>query len=304
MALFQAEEKERLRRERAKEAIALATKSRWQEAESINRLILQEFPNDVEAYNRLGKALAELGRYSEARDVFKRSLELSSSNTIAKKNLMRLENLQDEPAVKSRPAPKESNHLFYNFVEESGKAGIVSLMNLAPKTTIAKMAAGEAVRLQVNGKKLLVSDSHGKYLGEIEPKVAIRLVRLIDGGNRYEATVTRVREGAMTVMIREAFKHPSLASIVSFPSRPGDESKTHVGSTLLRYDLDLADEESNEESEEGPEEIEKYPPSSWANEDQDMESDEDEERPTIESSGFHEVTTDELPVTSEDPDEE
>ncbi len=304
MALFQAEEKERLRRERTKEAISLATKSRWQEAESINRLIVQEFPNDVEAYNRLGKALAELGRYSEAKDIFKRSLEMSPSNSIAKKNLMRLANLQDEPPTKTKSAAKVTHHLYSNFIEESGKAGIVSLTNLAPKKTIAKMAAGEVVQLHVTGKKLMVKNSHNEYLGEVGPKVAIRLVRLIDGGNRYEATVTRVREGAMAVMIREVYKHPSLASVVSFPSKVGEETKSYVGSNLLRYDLDLADEEQPEGGEEETEKVEKYTSSDWADSDQDMEADENDERPSIESSGFHEVSTDELPLTSEDSEEE
>ena len=48
----------------AKEAIALAMQGRWEEAVAANRAILELFPEDVDAYNRLGSALMELGEYA------------------------------------------------------------------------------------------------------------------------------------------------------------------------------------------------------------------------------------------------
>ena len=36
------------------------------------------FPNEVDAYNRLGKALTELGRYADARDAYGRAVKLDS----------------------------------------------------------------------------------------------------------------------------------------------------------------------------------------------------------------------------------
>ncbi|HJW88869.1 MAG TPA: tetratricopeptide repeat protein, partial [Dehalococcoidia bacterium] len=61
------EDEARLRRLRAREAIALAMQSRWEEALEANRAIIEAFPTNVDAYNRLGRALMELGRYPEAR---------------------------------------------------------------------------------------------------------------------------------------------------------------------------------------------------------------------------------------------
>ena len=55
--------KARKKRDKAKEAIALALASRWQDAAVLNRELIDEFPRDVEAHNRLGKALSELGQY-------------------------------------------------------------------------------------------------------------------------------------------------------------------------------------------------------------------------------------------------
>ena len=55
------EEKARFRQRLTKEAIDLALQGRWEEAEVANRDIIERFPTDVEAYNRVGRALIELG---------------------------------------------------------------------------------------------------------------------------------------------------------------------------------------------------------------------------------------------------
>jgi len=87
---YQTEEKARLRRQRAEHAIQMALDSRWEEAVAANRAIIGTFPNDVEAWNRLGKALSELGQYRDAREAYSKSYSLDATNTIAKRNLERL----------------------------------------------------------------------------------------------------------------------------------------------------------------------------------------------------------------------
>ena len=103
------QEKEKSRKDKAKKAIALAMRSRWKEAVAVNRSLIGDFPQDLEAYNRLGKALSELGRNREAKEAFQRALEISPHNGIAKKNLDRLIHLGDEtPRAaprKGRPSP-------------------------------------------------------------------------------------------------------------------------------------------------------------------------------------------------------
>ena len=70
MTLKQTPPTERILNLKTKEAITLANETRWNEAVFVNRLIVESFPYDIAAYNRLGKALSEMGRYSEARDSF------------------------------------------------------------------------------------------------------------------------------------------------------------------------------------------------------------------------------------------
>ena len=84
------EDREKLKKDMAKAAVALAMKSQWSQAVELNRSILGEFPDDLEAYNRLGKALTEIGRPKEAKEAFQNALEISLHNAIARKNLERL----------------------------------------------------------------------------------------------------------------------------------------------------------------------------------------------------------------------
>ena len=168
MQLFRSQETDKLKQEKAREAIALALWKRWDKALEVNSFILSRFPDDVDAHNRLGKALIELGRYGEARDAFKRGLELYPFNTIAQKNLDRLALLEQTPT----PRPNSKKVVAPNlFIEESGKAGVVSLINLAPKEVLAKMAAGDPVNLQVEKNSLKVANSSGEYLGQLAPKL-------------------------------------------------------------------------------------------------------------------------------------
>ncbi|MGH2583366.1 MAG: tetratricopeptide repeat protein, partial [Dehalococcoidia bacterium] len=92
---YQTDDRARMRRQLADQAIKLAMESRWDEAAQINRQVLAIDPRNVDAYNRLGKALTELGRYGEARASYSRTLELDAANSIAKKNLSRLQAIGD-----------------------------------------------------------------------------------------------------------------------------------------------------------------------------------------------------------------
>ena len=87
------ENRAHVKRDKSKEAIALALASRWEEAVALNYEIIAAFPRDIEAHNRLGKALSELGHYKAAKDAFRKTLEISPANSIAKKNLQRLDPL-------------------------------------------------------------------------------------------------------------------------------------------------------------------------------------------------------------------
>ena len=109
MAYQQTEDKVKTKQERTKFAITLAMQNRWSEAVAVNRSLIDDFPGDLESYNRMGRALTELGRIDEAREAFRRVLEVSPHNTIAiRKNLDRLDQLGRQPAPS--PADEPPGH--------------------------------------------------------------------------------------------------------------------------------------------------------------------------------------------------
>jgi tetratricopeptide (TPR) repeat protein len=211
------EEQARLIRQASKQAIALALEGRWREAVEANKGILETFSNDVDTLNRLGRAHIELGEYEEARTAYTRARELDPYNSIAEKNLRRLAHLDgDEEGAKAEtPSRIEPN----NFIEETGKAGVVKLQQLGAKEVLARMVAGDRVTLAAADGNLAVKNESGEMLGVVETRHGQRLARLMAGGNKYAASVTSSSESALSVIIREVYQDPSQAGQLSFPSR-------------------------------------------------------------------------------------
>ena len=79
-----------LRKTWAAQAVELAMMSRWDESIPLNLQVLQIFPSDIQAHNRLGKAYLELGRYEEALGEYEHTLKLELSNNIARKRIAEL----------------------------------------------------------------------------------------------------------------------------------------------------------------------------------------------------------------------
>jgi len=243
--------KERLRRDWAQQAIDLAMRGHWKKAIQVNRSILNLFPTDVEAQNRLGKAYLELGQYQEALAAYRATLAIKPNNAIARKNIRRLENLTagTAPPVKRR-AERIAPHL---FLEEMGKTVVATLQQPAPAAILAGFAAGDPVILQADKGRMRVVSESGQTLGTLEPGLGRRLVNLQKAGNRYAATLTAVGDDAVKVIIRETWRHPSQAGRPSFPAENGKTPQPYVKGFVryLEEDQDLLDSPLDEQDEEG-----------------------------------------------------
>jgi tetratricopeptide (TPR) repeat protein len=247
---YQEEEQVRLRRQRSKQAIALAMQGRWREAVAANQEIITSFPNDFDAYNRLGRAYMELGEYLPAQEAYSRALELDPYNIIAQKNLRRLSYLEGaEVGAGVDSAKAEPQH----FIEETGKAGVVDLYHLAPQGILAKMVAGDRVYLKVDDSTLAVENGRGEYLGQVEPRHAQRLIKLMAGGNQYAAAIVSSTEDRVAIIIREVYQDPSQARQLSFPSKGVQGLRPYLSDKMLRRGLEYvaASEEDSTEDEGG-----------------------------------------------------
>lgn len=272
MTQQQPEDKNRIKRQKSEQAIRFAKEGRWDEAVQVNRDLLGIFPDDSETLNRLGKALMELKRYPEAKDAYEKAVKNDPSNLIAQKNLQRLVQLVAAmPANTTSVAATTSavNRTPLNpadFIEQTGKTGYTNLVNVAPTKVLARLTAGDPVFLVVDTTKqaLLVKNEEGEVLGQVEPRLGMRLMRFLEAGNRYVARVQSVGEHQLRIVIQETYQHPSQRGKMSFPPKTGAagyRAYTKEGVVRERYaddeDYDYENEEAESEEEpEGEEEAE------------------------------------------------
>ncbi|OGO19307.1 MAG: hypothetical protein A2Z15_04260 [Chloroflexi bacterium RBG_16_50_11] len=226
------------KQQRSKEAIDMAMQARWQEAVEINKEIVGNFPDDVDAHNRLGRAYMELGQYKLSREAYRRAVQLDPYNTIANRNLRRLNDLKDSGKIEIETDKVEPQQ----FIQEIGKAGVVTLEQLAQKEKRASTVAGDKAVLKVEGSYLVVENSRSEYLGRVEPKHAPRLIRLMLGGNKYSAAVVKSTAEGMTVMVRETFQDPSQAGKLSFPPKGMEEFRAYGSDKFTKIEGEEEDE--------------------------------------------------------------
>ena len=206
--------------DKTRDAVRTAMDSLWIEAVRINRMIVEDFPWELESHNRLGKSLLETGDNSKGAEAFQCALVLSPNNPIAKKNLARLQNLSSMNPTKQ----SKKNAVSKNFIEDSGKTGMTRLVNISNSSDFSKLIPGHPVQLVVTSKSVKVRYQDSEDVGTLDPKIGSRIRKLMDGGNKYEASITSVEGNAITVMIRETYRHPSQARVSSFPRKSEDVS--------------------------------------------------------------------------------
>jgi hypothetical protein len=252
---YQDENRARLQKRPEADAVQLANESRWEEAVEANRNLIESVPASPDAYNRLGRALMELGRFEEAREAYAKALEVAPSNTIAKKNLERLAILISppktakpaKPSKTEKPAkgakgakkPAEPAPVVHqavspdHFVKEVGKSAVVTLYRVAPREVLARMTAGDKLTLRVKGQHLQVENNGGEVLGWVEPRYEARLIKFIKGGNQYSAAMVSPNGEGTRVIINETRQDPSLFGKLSFPVARSTELR-HGKDSLLR----------------------------------------------------------------------
>lgn len=234
---YREEEKSRMRRQTSKQAIALAMQGRWQEVVVINKTMLENFPDDIDAYNRLGRAYMELGEYALARESYEKAIKLDPYNTIAQKNLNRLSLFNDSTVTTEAKVQKVEPQ---QFIKEVGKAGVVNLISPAGPEILGKLVTGAVLNLRIDGANLMVDNNAGQYIGQVDPRNGQRLIKLMEGGNQYSAAVvSATAESNVSIIIRETYQDPSQVGRLSFPQRDVEPGHwTPVGDRMIRRELE------------------------------------------------------------------
>jgi hypothetical protein len=234
----------KLKRDLSQEAVNLAVKGEWERATEVNIAILELFPTDVEAMNRLVNQVREIAPY----------------NNIAKKNRARLDQLTANPDLAKSETSKQARKAAgasQTFIEESGKSATTvlrnstSLRNSNGRKPTVHLAPSDPVVLSREKNTVMVKTLDGQLLGQLEPKMGNRLARLMDGGNKYSAVVVSVNDDGVSIMVRETFKHPSLQNMCSLPSQSAANSdgasRTRVDKRATQSALEEDDDEEDDE---------------------------------------------------------
>ena len=295
---YQSDDRARMRRQRTDRAIKLAMESKWEEAAQENQTIISLFPRDVDAHNRLGKAMTELGRFDEAKSAYEATLGLNPLNTIAQKNRAKLDVLAQSKDVKVGPTRVDLNL----FVEEQGKTTSTQLESVDDPNLHNKIGSGDIAELRITGDAILAETVRGVKLGMIEARLARRLIKFIQGGNRYLAAVTAVEPGTVRLMIRETYQDPKFLGKPSFPQRRKREAEAFrpyaKESLLLSRDRDSFRADDDDEAADGDE----------SNEDEDLEGlavvdDDDNEPIDFSDEADSEIAAEDGDDSDEDDDE-
>jgi hypothetical protein len=198
----------------------------------------------------------EMGALTEAKKAYEQTIKLDPYNSIAKKNLQRLAHL-GEVGLNS----KEHIHKVEpQFIEEAGKSGVVSLQRLASPKVLVRLVAGDKLLLKIDENNINVKSSLGEYIGQLEPKHAQRLIKLVQGGNKYTAAIISAAENKVTIIIRETYQDPSLVGQPSFPPRWAEALHNYGGERTAGHHWEEEEEleevgyHAEEESESPPEE--------------------------------------------------
>lgn len=251
------DEKQRLRRRLQEHAVELSATNRWAEAIDINRQILA-LGEDPDTYNRLGKALMEQGSYTESHDAYQQTLRLNPTNSIARKNVARLEALLHRGIDQAAPIKSARQQVDLRlFITETGRTALTTLVDVPRSPAVDALVTGEKMEFRVEGRSVLVVDADGHIIGRLEPKLGQRLAELINGGNRYIAAIAQSDPRHVRLLIRETYQDPSQRGRISFPGKLGEGAMRGYISNL-RYDYEadelLDEDEGVEETEEIEEE--------------------------------------------------
>lgn len=199
-----------------KQAIKAAENEDWTEAVIVNKRIIRNQSKNITALNRLAWAYLQLNKPDEAKSSYKKVLEIDCYNNIAKKNLKKINTNNQTGTIKL--SIKKISCL---FLEEADKTKVVSLVKIADPKVIASLHCGEEIKLITKKRSVAVKDTNDRYLGCLPDDLSCLIIKLVNGGNRYQAWIKSLDNQIIQIFIRETYRCPKQKNL---PSLPGSET--------------------------------------------------------------------------------
>lgn len=199
-----------------RQAIQAALSSNWQEAVQLNQQIIEVEPTSVEALNRLARAYFELGELVKSKKHFQKSLEVDPYNQIAAKFIKRIEAFSKCGKNNCKPGQILNQIDSDLFIEEPGKTKLVTLLKVAEPQKLSMLSAGAQVILVNKNRGVTITDQDDGYLGVLPDDISHHLVRLMNGGNKYQAIIKTIKTNSLSILVREVFRAAKFRNQPSF----------------------------------------------------------------------------------------
>ena len=232
------------------QAIQTALEGNWQTAISINKTLIQEDPDDLDALNRLALAYTITGKIKEAKSNYQKVLNIDPLNPIALRNLKRLKG-KDQTFGNGNLNTQINN----KFLEEPGKTKVIELVNITQPKIIESLRTGQSVELSIKRLKIFVSEGK-QYIGVLPDDIAKRLIKFINSGCAYEVYLKSLNPHKVTVFIKEMKKttkfkdQPSFTSLSESPLAIDKNGKFKAQIEEQKLKTVESDEEEENYSEE------------------------------------------------------
>ena len=214
------------------DAISAALSQNWEEATRLNQLIIDEDPDNLDAYNRLAYAYIQQGNIDKAKKTYEAVLKKDQYNQIAQKNLVKLQSKQLSGG--------NGNFAFVSplmFLEEPGKTKIIACVNPAPAKIIDSLSCGQEVIMKVKKHYIEIRNKDNIYLGALPDDISFKLSKYIEGGNEYKVVIRSTAKNNLTIFIREItrgkqfYNQPSFTSTNTFVASGATDDMTEKPDT-------------------------------------------------------------------------
>lgn len=207
---------EKLELEHLKEqAVEKAIEGNFNEAITINLLVLKELPDDVDTLMQLAHAYWQIGNIKLTKLYYKKTLDIDPNNILARKRINLLKTITkgktlDVNRKKGKIVP------ITDLIEEPGKTKTVRLSYIGKPEHISLLTIGEEVFLSIRKRKIEVRDSSGNFIGYLPDDISKRLIELIQNDCEYKAYIFSIDKNEVRAFVKEIHKSKKYYTIPSF----------------------------------------------------------------------------------------
>lgn len=194
------------------QAIQTALQGNWTEAIALNKSLIKENPEDIDALNRIALAYTIIGKVKEAKSAYQKVVNIDPLNSIALRNLKKL---KDKNITIT---PVSGNYQINNhFLEQPGKTKVIELINIAQPKVIEALRMGQSLTLSIKRLKIFAQEQN-QYIGVLPDDIAKRLIKFIKAGSIYDAYVKSASPHKVSIFVKEIKRAKRLKDQPSFLS--------------------------------------------------------------------------------------